>query len=224
METMIQSNSQKQRDFQACFQFKAPNKHLPYELQRHEFVKQNGASKGTEEQSHRGQKSQTIKHNKDITDALSLVNSDYDTIFGDNQKSPRSKALASDNTFVREMASHNLKDFKARSRAKIVPRVAKRLEIEEQKTRDLHSAVSTSVIEKKTAKQPKSMAAAVEKVMSYLEIKMWNQKYNLDGKSVYQLDAEFASLFKVQVQDLQTQIKKLQSVVHTSELEAEQSK
>lgn len=38
--------------------------------------------------------------------------------------------------------------------------------------------------------------------MSYAEIKKWNQKYRLDGKSVYQLDAEFTSLVKIQVQEL----------------------
>lgn len=39
--------------------------------------------------------------------------------------------------------------------------------------------------------------------MSYAEIKMWNEKYQLDGKSVYQLDAEFTSLVKMQTDSLQ---------------------
>ena len=38
--------------------------------------------------------------------------------------------------------------------------------------------------------------------MSYTEIKKWHQEYNLDGKSVYQLDAEFTSLVKMQVEEL----------------------
>jgi len=41
------------------------------------------------------------------------------------------------------------------------------------------------------------------KSMNYAEIKKWNQSYRLDGKSVYQLDAEFTSLVKIQVQELQ---------------------
>jgi len=49
-----------------------------------------------------------------------------------------------------------------------------------------------------TKKKPKaSKPLNNEKVMSYAEIKKWNQKYRLDGKSVYQLDAEFTSLVKI---------------------------
>jgi len=58
---------------------------------------------------------------------------------------------------------------------------------------------------------------AHEKLMSYDEIKRWNQRYRLDGKSVYQLDAEFTSLVKIQVEELQAEINKLQKTVHTSE-------
>ena len=60
--------------------------------------------------------------------------------------------------------------------------------------------------------------------MSYAEIKKWNQKYRLDGKSVYQLDAEFTSLLKIQVQELQSEITKRQRMVYKSEKEVELSK
>ena len=36
-----------------------------------------------------------------------------------------------DNAFVTEMASKNIKDFKVRARGNVVPRVAKRITIEE---------------------------------------------------------------------------------------------
>ena len=60
--------------------------------------------------------------------------------------------------------------------------------------------------------------------MSYAEIKDWNQRYHLDGKSVYQLDAEFTSLVKIQMQEIQDKITKLQKTVHTSEREVEKAK
>lgn len=72
---------------------------------------------------------------------------------------------------------------------------------------------------KKRSKANKSITS--EKVMSYSAIKKWNLKYRLDGKSVYQLDAEFTSLNKIQVQEMQAQIKKLQKTVHTNEKEVE---
>mmetsp|Transcript_34855 Transcript_34855/g.45891 ORF Transcript_34855/g.45891 Transcript_34855/m.45891 type:complete len:86 (-) Transcript_34855:939-1196(-) len=40
------------------------------------------------------------------------------------------------NTYVTEMATRNIKDFKTRSRSNVVPRVAKRIEGEERKTKD----------------------------------------------------------------------------------------
>lgn len=40
------------------------------------------------------------------------------------------------NVFVTEMAMKNIKDFKQRSRTNIVPRVAKRLDVEERRTKD----------------------------------------------------------------------------------------
>jgi hypothetical protein len=35
------------------------------------------------------------------------------------------------------------------------------------------------------------------KVLSYEELKQWNEKFKLSGKIVYQLDAEFTSLVKI---------------------------
>ena len=43
---------------------------------------------------------------------------------------------AQNNVFVTEMAMKNIKDFKQRSRTNIVPRVAKRLDVEERRTKD----------------------------------------------------------------------------------------
>lgn len=48
-----------------------------------------------------------------------------------------------DNEFVSEMASKNIKDFKGRTRANIVPRVAKRIDKEERKNKDLQSTISS---------------------------------------------------------------------------------
>ena len=91
-----------------------------------------------------------------------------------------------DNAFVSEMAVKTFKDFKGRSRTNMVPRVAKRINQEERRTKDLQSTM-TSVTQgnptKKRHRASKSIGAA--KVMSYAEIKKWNQKYRLDGKSVY---------------------------------------
>ena len=56
---------------------------------------------------------------------------------------------------------------------------------------------SAAAAAKKRSRANKSITQ--EKVMSYAEIKRWNEKYRLDGKSVYQLDAEFTSLVKIQV-------------------------
>ena len=42
-----------------------------------------------------------------------------------------------DNAFVSEMALKNIKDFKGRTRANMVPRVAKRIDKEERKNKDL---------------------------------------------------------------------------------------
>ena len=109
----------------------------------------------------------------------------------------------STNAFVTEMATRNIKDFKTRSRTNMVPRVAKRIDGQERKAKDLaddRSSRSNVQLSQKQKKAPK--AHGHEKVMSYAEIKKWNQKYLLDGKSVYQLDAEFTSLVKIQVQEL----------------------
>jgi len=48
-----------------------------------------------------------------------------------------------ENDFVSEMAMKNIKDFKGRSRANIVPRVAKRIDKEERKNKDLQSTISS---------------------------------------------------------------------------------
>ena len=61
--------------------------------------------------------------------------------------------------------------------------------------------------------------------MSYEDIQYWHRKYSLNGKVVYQLDAEFTSLDKIQVQELQKEINKIQKTLfNTSEKEAEVAK
>jgi len=62
---------------------------------------------------------------------------------------------------------------------------------------------------------------AHEKVLSYAEIKKWNQMYQLEGKDVYQLDAEFTSLVKIQVQELQAEIERISKTFPKSEKEQE---
>ena len=111
-----------------------------------------------------------------------------------------------DNAFVSEMAGRNIKDFKGRSRTNMVPRVAKRIVQEERRVKDMQSTM-TSLNEGGAGKRNQGKKAALsvsksvksEKVMDYSAIKKWNQKYQLDGKNVYQLDAEFTSLVKIQV-------------------------
>ena len=53
-----------------------------------------------------------------------------------------------------------------------------------------------------------------QKVINYAEIKQWNQNYQLDGKSVYQLDAEFTSLVKIQTMQLEEKIQTKQKTVY----------
>ena len=61
--------------------------------------------------------------------------------------------------------------------------------------------------------------------MSYEDIQYWHREYSLPGKVVYQLDAEFTSLVKIQVQELQKEINKIQkNLFNTSEKEAESAK
>ena len=61
--------------------------------------------------------------------------------------------------------------------------------------------------------------------MSYEDIQYWHREYGLPGKVVYQLDAEFTSLVKIQVQELQKEINKIQkNLFNTSEKEAESAK
>ena len=104
------------------------------------------------------------------------------------------------NSFVSEMALRNLRDFKSRSRSNVVPRVAKRINLHERRFKDKMSTMTSVAAEPKRSKANKSVTT--QKVMSYTEIKKWHQWYNLDGKSVYQLDAEFTSLVKMQVEEL----------------------
>ena len=67
--------------------------------------------------------------------------------------------------------------------------------------------------------------SAGAKLLSAEEIRGWREEYGLDGKAVYQLDAEFTSLVKIQVQELQKEISKIQKTLfNTSEKEAEAAK
>jgi len=45
--------------------------------------------------------------------------------------------------------------------------------------------------------------------------------YQLEGKDVYQLDAEFTSLVKIQVQELQAEIERISKTFPKSEKEQE---
>lgn len=122
------------------------------------------------------------------------------------------------------MALKTYKDFKGRSRTNMVPRVAKRINNIEKKTKDNQSVMTSTqmggtIDGKKRSRANKSITS--QKVMNYAEIKKWNQRYALEGKSVYQLDAEFTSLNQIQVQEMQAKIKKLQKTVHTNEKKVE---
>jgi len=86
------------------------------------------------------------------------------------------------------MSTKNIGDFQARSRTNVVPRVAKRINDEERRTRDRYPSEKKAAVPtdgKKLKKPRPSMMHTEEKVMSYAEIKKWNQKFKLDGKSVY---------------------------------------
>ena len=104
----------------------------------------------------------------------------------------------------------------------MMPRVAKRInnEIEKQ---NVKSQSKASMSEAKKQKSVKSTGN--EKPMSYEDIQYWHREYSLPGKVVYQLDAEFTSLVKIQVQELQKEINKIQkNLFNTSEKEAESAK
>ena len=116
--------------------------------------------------------------------------------------------MLSKNEFVSEMAEKRIDDFKGRSRTNVVPRVAKRINIEEKKrvkekqsivAANNNSLTSRTEPEKQKKMKRKSVGNSIQsqKVISYSEIKQWNENYRLDGKSVYQLDAEFTSLVKI---------------------------
>lgn len=49
-----------------------------------------------------------------------------------------------DNAFTSEMASKNIKDFKDRARGNVVPRVAKRINIEELRNKELKSSITNN--------------------------------------------------------------------------------
>lgn len=121
-----------------------------------------------------------------------------------------------------------MKDFKDRSRTNVVPRVAKRIKDKEKRVNDRNSNASSAhrepAAEKIKRKRKSTSSVHSQKVISYAEIKQWNENYNLDGKSVYQLDAEFTSLVKIQTMRLEEQIHEKQKTVYTSERLAEQAK
>ena len=76
-----------------------------------------------------------------------------------------------DNTFVSEMASKTIKDFKTRSRSRVLPRVARRINQEERRTKDMQSTISSvapgdkAKAERKRNKNNTSITET--KVMSY---------------------------------------------------------
>ena len=105
------------------------------------------------------------------------------------------------------MAQRNIQDFKMRSRSNVVNRVGMRVNFQEKKRKDYLTTQHNSVV----GSSPTSMVAKAlplkkisrndknVKVMSYHEVKQWSEKYHLDGKHVYQLEAEFTSLVNMQV-------------------------
>ena len=78
------------------------------------------------------------------------------------------------NAFSSEMAGKTISDFKFRSRKNIVPRVSKRIDRDEKRTKDLNSTMTSKQTEtvKKRSRVNNSIAHA--KVMNYAEIKKWN--------------------------------------------------
>ena len=82
-----------------------------------------------------------------------------------------------------------------------------RVNFQEKKRKDYMTTQANSVV----GSSPTSMVAKAlpvkkisrndkkVKVMSYNEVKKWSEKYHLDGKHVYQLEAEFTSLVNMQV-------------------------
>ena len=82
-----------------------------------------------------------------------------------------------------------------------MPRVAKRInqEIERQNVKSGKDASKDGQVSKK---QKSIKSTGNVKLMSYEDIQYWHRKYSLNGKVVYQLDAEFTSLVKIQVQEL----------------------
>ena len=104
-----------------------------------------------------------------MSEEFSMVGQSKDQLLS---KMPNTNSVTAekllDNAFVSEMALRNIKDFKTRSRTNMVPRVAKRIDREERRTKDLQSTISSvhggSVL-KKRHKANKSITT--EKVMSY---------------------------------------------------------
>lgn len=54
-----------------------------------------------------------------------------ENLHGDTTSTLNEATIALDNAYVSEMAGKNIKDFKVRARGNVVPRVAKRITIEE---------------------------------------------------------------------------------------------
>ena len=174
MDGMIAAHFLKQRskmDFKTYFNFKAPNKHLPKQLEQVEEVKQFMVLNG-------------ITDNY-ITSKTYAGGASAETDF--NMALHTSKDLTNSNTFTCEMAMKNIKDFKGRCRTNMVARVANRINNIEKKAKDQSSIMSSTQggtqDDRRRSKANKSIIS--EKVISYAEIKKWNQQYRLDGKSVY---------------------------------------
>ena len=149
---------------------------------------------------------------------------EYAQLDQSRQRTTTSDNLLS-NAFVNEMAAKKIRDFKGRSRTNMVPRVAQRIRMEEKRGKDKLSVSSVTTpgsIQKKRKSLHSSIAPP--KALSYEDIKQWNENYRLDGKSVYQLDAEFASLVKIQLMQLEEEIERRHKTVFTNEKLADQSK
>ena len=196
MEQMIAQHQIKERqkiDFRTCFQFSQPNKHLPVELKQIEEIKQYMVQNSIDEMTLAKQLSTTSRQGNEFA----LLKSGEDLIENTASES-QSNVKIIQNKYVDEMASKTIKDFKKRSRSNVTARVAKRIDDSQRRAKEkLSSNFSSSSQVCSAKKKSKPAKLNEEKVMSYAEIKKWNEKYSLDGKNVYQLDAEFTSLVKI---------------------------
>lgn len=133
-------------DFKTYFQFKAPNKHLPQELQQIEEVKQYMVMNGLDELALTKHLSMSNRPDGGSKQTNQLPESkEYSLVKSSGEDQIPKDALAiktnndlssSTNAFVTEMATRNIKDFKTRSRTNMVPRVAKRIDGQERKFKD----------------------------------------------------------------------------------------